>query len=587
MTETFIYGSYRPDNATNRVVNVKKNAEMWNAVFREHQDKHPVCNGFLSWDSTGEEKRGLVWLERAKCNRCNYLSKKFKLYEEVDPAIPCSGRKAAKTNLGVQIGLMQTPVGNSALRRVLLSANIPAPSTKGLQKSSRRVSNSIEQQNQKDMKQRRKNLLSVHKFRNSANPNAVDVEGDGIYNNKLYSGVGKTPFQPSTQVVYMLAENSTPQKQIIACTAKSKLCSKHGKHEGTCGEESSTCTANIKMTDTIGNEKRWATECLKDLKEDELEVRFITTDPDTAAYKATESFYQQGHSQTEPENLIDTRHLSENVRKKLKNDVQLIDMMPAGTKAEQEKLCARFAIDLSFRCTAEVNQAHQRYPGDFEMLKTHLSYTVDAVVSCYMGSHELCKKHSFVCQGGSEHWLERSSVLPPDFSVCGSTDRETERKLRECVNLRLGPSVLNKTKLNTNTQKVESANQAMRRAMPSHTTFPAVFTGRCHSAIHATNYGSAESLARLCDGAGCSIAPGSSVAKALQAEQKIYNQRKAFNRSERNILAKARKRQELFDLYEDLRENDQYEKGMLLKSEKGQKQPKKCEHCYSKKPKYA
>lgn len=36
MTEAFIYGSYGPDNSTNRVVNVKKNAEMWNAVFREH-----------------------------------------------------------------------------------------------------------------------------------------------------------------------------------------------------------------------------------------------------------------------------------------------------------------------------------------------------------------------------------------------------------------------------------------------------------------------------------------------------------------------------------------------------------------------
>ena len=149
-----------------------------------------------------------------------------------------------------------------------------------------------------------------------------------------------------------------------------------------------------------------------------------------------------------------------------------------------------------------MNQAHQRYPGDFEKLKNCLSYTVDAVVRCYMGSHKLCRKHSFVCQGGSQHWIERSSVLPPDFILCRTSDVETERKLRECVNLWLGPSVLNKTKLNTNTQKVESENQIMRRAMPSHSTFPAAFRGRCHSAIHATNYGTAESLARLCDWGG-------------------------------------------------------------------------------------
>ena len=135
----------------------------WNAVFREHLTEYPNCKAFLFWDPTGEEKRGLVWLERAKCDRCNYLSKKFKLYEEVEPTTFCSGRKAAKSNLGLQIGLMQTPVGNSALRRVLLSANIPAPSTKGLQKTSRYVSNSIEQQNQSNMKQRRKtSYLSIN-----------------------------------------------------------------------------------------------------------------------------------------------------------------------------------------------------------------------------------------------------------------------------------------------------------------------------------------------------------------------------------------------------------------------------------------
>ena len=86
--------------------------------------------------------------------------------------------------------------------------------------------------------------------------------------------------------------------------------------------------------------------------------------------------------------------------------------------------------------------------------------------------------------------------------------------------------------------------------MPSHTTFAVGFQGRCHSAIHAVNYGSAESLARLCKGTGCGIAPGSSVAKALQAEQRIYKQKKEYNRSEKNILAKAQKRHCAFDLYE-------------------------------------
>ena len=56
---------------------------------------------------------------------------------------------------------------------------------------------------------------------------------------------------------------------------------------------------------------------------------------------------------------------------------------------------------------------------------------------------------------GANHWIIRSAVLQPDFVVYSKTDNDTEHTLRECVNLRICPSILDKTKLNTNTQKVE------------------------------------------------------------------------------------------------------------------------------------
>ena len=74
--------------------------------------------------------------------------------------------------------------------------------------------------------------------------------------------------------------------------------------------------------------------------------------------------------------------------------------------------------------------------------------------------------------------------------------------------------------------------------MPSYTTFVAGFQGRCQS---ATNYVATESLTKLCDGAGCGITPGSSVAKALQAEQKIYKQKNTYNKSEKHNRANAEK----------------------------------------------
>ncbi len=53
-----------------------------------------------------------------------------------------------------------------------------------------------------------------------------DIEGDGLFNNPLYSGVSKTPFQPATQCTYIMAENSTTSKQIVAIAIKTNFVPK-------------------------------------------------------------------------------------------------------------------------------------------------------------------------------------------------------------------------------------------------------------------------------------------------------------------------------------------------------------------------
>ena len=85
----------------------------------------------------------------------------------------------------MQIGLMQTPVGNSALCQLMLSANIPALSTKCLQNSCKLVSVRVQQINEKDMQEIKKTLIDINKYRNQTSPNAIDIEGDGIFNYKL------------------------------------------------------------------------------------------------------------------------------------------------------------------------------------------------------------------------------------------------------------------------------------------------------------------------------------------------------------------------------------------------------------------
>ena len=47
------------------------------------------------------------------------------------------------------------------------------------------------------------------------------------------------------------------------------------------------------MEKSIGNEKEWAKKCLLDLKTDNLEPKYITTDPDRSAYRAAKNLHTE------------------------------------------------------------------------------------------------------------------------------------------------------------------------------------------------------------------------------------------------------------------------------------------------------
>lgn len=65
------------------------------------------------------------------------------------------------------------------------------------------------------------------------------------------------------------------------------------------------------MHHTIGDEFTWAREGMAELLcEDGLEVREVTTDPDSSAGRAADSLYKDGLLENKPCHYIDTRHLS-------------------------------------------------------------------------------------------------------------------------------------------------------------------------------------------------------------------------------------------------------------------------------------
>ena len=94
-----------------RVRHARKLWDMFNEVFREHQQTSPYCEGRLDFDYANEEQRQLCWREKVICDRCQYVSQRYNLYDEIETGKP--GRKPATANAGSILGWVKPPLGQA------------------------------------------------------------------------------------------------------------------------------------------------------------------------------------------------------------------------------------------------------------------------------------------------------------------------------------------------------------------------------------------------------------------------------------------------------------------------------------------
>ena len=531
--------------------------------------ENSTCEGDLKWHLPSEKRWGMSCREVMVCSSCSYKSKMYNMYQEVSSSR--KGRKCADINMGVQVGLHLSPIAATSLKRICLSSNIPAPSSFGMQKAANRVNTQISVTNKIDMKKRRTRLKHINELR-GVDSTLISVQSDGVYNNPLYSGIGKTPFQPATQAVYSFAENETKNHDIIHLITKNKLCSKH-KH--LCEEEHdcdpSKCSANLPFQKSIGDEYSWAKEGVEELDKEGLQVAFITTDPDSSAYKAASDVALKNERKFEVHHSIDTRHFSETHRKFMKRSCNLSEIVIGRTKLERSKVAANLAIDIACRCQSEFNEAYNTYAGDANVIKKKLSYTCDAIMQCYQGNHDKCKKFSFVCKGYvNDNWVLKSDYLSGDVFKL-KNDEECSEALRKCINYRLSPVSLSRTIFNANTQKVESFNRSLRRSLPRNVTFSRNFTGRVHAAAYALNNGECDAIVNLCNEVGSTIPKGGLVHSQLEQIVKHDKKRKILKNSIKYKCTRARNRNKIFKMYEKQQEETTYKKNLLIQSASQQK----------------
>ncbi len=179
------------------------------------------------------------------------------------------------------MALARNAISATGLVDICTAANVPPPSMTGLQKMANAVNPQLERENMADMSEIRKGLKQRNELLGHTQDHPISVEADATYNNRFGTSAGKTPMQPATQATYLVAENVTKDKKIIAARTYSKLCQCDDMPETESHKDG--CPANLKPDAVIGNEGQYFDYCIFDIQSDNVSIEYVTIDGDSSA----------------------------------------------------------------------------------------------------------------------------------------------------------------------------------------------------------------------------------------------------------------------------------------------------------------
>ena len=540
------------DNNTHMLVHRGKILDLFNSAFKAHKNLSPNCPGDLKWEESSMQQRGLCWSAALECDQCAFLSDTHKLYNEIESG--GRGRKAAAPNVGLQIGLARQGISNTGFSDILHATNTVAPSTRGMQKTANQISGLIENVNRQDMTSRIEKLQVLNEKRGLSKDAGIAVEGDGMYNNRLSSGFSKTPMQPATRATFLLSENVTRDKQVISTELYSKLCSCPGK------EHRGNCTANIPMDAVIGDEGRYLKEAVEKVSSGGgPPVNAITIDGDSNANAVARGIAANV--------FTCTTHLTRRSCAKFKNANFSDSFLPGRVKAEKEKFQSRFAMDISKRCQAEIQEASKACPGDLAAIMRKLEFVPDAIIACYTGNHNLCHEHSLVCKRG-QPWNRPFLIYTGQHQNAETTfltpTKNDIKTLKECLAMRFSFKALERTYLNRTQNKSEANNRALTKSLPKHLEFRRNASGRAHAAVHSLNNQPGTSLVKLCEAAGSPISRRSRVVQQLQKTDRVVKSHKRRQGTAKYKSRRAELRNDRYARYDHKQHEACYKKGGIL-----------------------
>lgn len=476
-----------------RLVHGEKMLQACNEAIQQHITGSTDCNQ-PNFAVIEEKKVGLCWKIIMQCTNCHFTTPEKKLYEEASSTRP--GPRPATANIGLAMGLQDTPMGNTRCRTLLATMDVPPPARSSMQRTSNQVGEAVTQLNKQDMGEK---LDKVKAFnRSHGNPeSSINIAMDGRYNSTTISS-RKKPGQNASQCIGIACETMTDKKYIVATATQNKLCWTGAWLRGQgfnvkCPGSHENCTANTHGYAPL-SEYNLGKDIGHQLALQGAFVKYVTTDGDSKSASGVAEAISLLDPMWKVERLADPTHLGQAQFKRCYNAKFSAGMFPGHTLKTRTDQQKAFSQDVKARSSMVFQELMKLYAGNMPKIKKELPNVLRAMVLCYSGDCSMCRRHSYVCSGGvTTSWWNRSMFLSIHKLTSLCMTENDKHLLQEILKIKLSEASAEQMKLGTNTQKCEAVNRSISVSLPKNVNYSRNMEGRLASTVMRLNNGIADS----------------------------------------------------------------------------------------------
>lgn len=505
------------------------------------------------------------------------------------------GRNAAVPNVGLSVGIQDSPIGNNKARHILAASHIPPPNRSTMQRTSNKVAKQIQDLNVEDMSMRRREISSLVE-QCTARP-GLNISVDARYNSVTFGNRNK-PGTNASQAIMTAVCQEGEEKEIIGLYTQNKLCW-NGAYLRSKGYNIKCpnhieCTANTASITPL-SEYEMGKQIGKDFGLDNILIENVCSDGDSRSCDGVNDAMKALNPIWETIRQSDTTHLGVGQYKKTLKCKFSRRFFPhfLKTKSSRNNLQKVLAQDLKARCHVVFNNLYQNSDGDINKMNKSLPKIITGLLNCYRGKHKICKKTSEIlgCKGRkTNNWFLKSmflSTLP--YLITEFHMRKSDRLLfLELVGMKLSSEALPKLKYNLTTNANEYFNRGLSVNLPKNVNFSRNVYGRAHSNVHRLNNKTGDSLILKLERVKANIPKGSYVAKAINSFQTDTNYHKKYRKRKEVIWRVKSKKTQNHNIYQQMQSNkkgiDMYRKGLLDYNPVPTERPKRksrVDHTYS------